>query len=92
MRDFISEFRPEGWVEMETKMDYHTNEAKWGREGVPEADIAKIVQSRVNKRPTNADFIAYLYNHIEVDNPKIPGHIYYRWCKRPITAEVFRML
>ena len=53
---------PEGWVGKETRVDYHTNERRWGEEGVPEAEIAKRVQSRVNKTPMNADCIAYIYS------------------------------
>ena len=39
MRDLLASF-PEGWFpEGDTKMQYHTNEARWGAEGVPENEI-----------------------------------------------------
>ena len=46
-----------------------------------------IKQKDINKTPTNADCIKYLYNYEEVDDPKVPDAIYYRRCKKPITAE-----
>ena len=42
VQDFLSEYRPEGWVELDTRMEYHTNEVKWGAEGVPEVEMEKI--------------------------------------------------
>ena len=81
VRDLMSYYKPEGWLEMDTKMEYHTNELKWGGEGAPEGEMEKITQSRSSKIPANADCIAYLYNYVEMENPKIPDHIYYRRCK-----------
>ena len=86
MRDLLASF-PEGWLEGDTKMQYHTNEARWGAEGVADNEVERIVQSRTNKIPTNADCIAYLYNYTEVDNPKVEDHIYFRHCKRPTNIE-----
>ena len=68
MRDLLSNF-PEGWWEGDTKMIYHTDEARWGAEGVPNKEIEKIVRNRTNKTPTNADCITYLYDYKEMDNP-----------------------
>ena len=54
---------------------------------MPEADMVDIKQGAVNKTPTNADCIKYLYGYEEIDDPKIPDAIYYRRCKKPTTAE-----
>ena len=40
MGDLLANF-PEGWLEGETKMYYHTTEAAWGDNGIPEAEIKK---------------------------------------------------
>ena len=86
MGDLLTGF-PEGWWEGETKMVYHTNEARWGAEGVPNEEMKIIVRNRKNKTPTNADCITYLYDYIEMDDPRIEDHIYYRRCKPPMTIE-----
>ena len=86
MGDLLAGF-PEGWLEGETKMVYHTNEARWGAEGVPNEEMKIIVRNRKNKTPTNADCITYLYDYIEMDDPRIEDHIYYRRCKPPMTIE-----
>ena len=86
MRDLLSNF-PEGWWEGDTKMFYHTNEARWGAEGVPNEEVENIVKHRTNKVPTNADCITHLNDYIELDDPKIEHHIYYRRCKRPTNIE-----
>ena len=73
--DLLAGF-PEGWWEGETRMHYHTNEARWGPEGVPENEIERIVRNRPSKIPTNADCITYLYDYIELDDrgSKIEDH------------------
>ena len=76
--DLISNIRPEGWLETDTQMVYHTAESKWGGDGVPENDMVGIKQGSTNKTPTNADCIKYLYGYKEIDDPKIPDTIYYR--------------
>ena len=86
MGDLLPYF-PEGWLEGDTKMVYHTYETKWGTQGVPNEEIEKIVKNRPNKIPTNADCITYLYDYIELDDPKIEDHFYYRRCKRPTNLE-----
>ena len=51
-----------------------------------------IIQGRATSIPTNADLIKYIYGYDEVDDLRIPDEIYYRWCKKPTTAEeVYRM-
>ena len=93
VRNLISDFRPEGWLDMETRMVYHTNESKWGGDGVPECDMIGIKQKDINKTPTNADCIKYLYNYEEADDPKVPVALYYSRCKKPTTAEeVYRRM
>ena len=87
VRDLISNIRSEGWLETETQMVYHTAESKWGGEGVPENDMVGIKQGAINKTPTNADCIKYLYGYEEINDPKILDAIYYRKCKKPTTAE-----
>ena len=86
MRDLLSNFQ-EGWLEGDTKMYYNTTEAARSDNGVPEAEMDKIMQDRPNKIPTNADCIAFLYDYTEVDNPKIADHVYYRRCKRLTNIE-----
>ena len=93
VRNLISDIRSEGWLDTDTRMVYHTNESKWGGEGVPECDMIGIKQKDTNKTPTNADYIKYLYNYEEVDDPKVPDAVYYRRCKRPTKAEeVYRRI
>ena len=86
MGDLLASF-PEGWWEGETAMTYHTNEVRWGADGVPDEEIQKIVRNRESKTPTNADCITYLYEYIEMDDPRIADHMYYRRCKPPTTIE-----
>ena len=81
VRSLISDPPPEGWVEAEERMVYHTNESEWGSEGVPDDEMKRIKQQHVCKKPTNADCVKYLYDYEEVDDPKIPDHLYYRHCK-----------
>ena len=87
VRNLVSVIRSERWLDTETRMVYHTNEFKWGGDGVPEGDMVGIKQTDTNKTPTNADCIKYLYNHEKVDDQKAPDAIYYRRCKKPTTAE-----
>ena len=86
LQDLLAGF-PEGWWEGEIKMVYHTGEARWGGEGVPNEEMENVVRKRKNKTPTNADCITYLYEYIEMDDPRIEDHIYYRRCKPPTTIE-----
>ena len=64
-RDLISDFRPEGWLDWcitpMIRMVYHTNEAKWGGDVVPESYMVGIKQNDSNKTPANSDCIKYLY-------------------------------
>ena len=78
---------PQGWLETDSQMVYHTNESEWGSEGVPENAMRLIKQQHVCQIPTNADCIKYLYDYEEVDDPKVPDHIHYRRCMRPTTLE-----
>ena len=86
MGDLLAGF-PEGWWEGKTTMTYHTNEVRWAADGVPDEEIQKTVRNRENKTPTNADCITYLYEYIEMDDPRIADHMYYRRCKPPTTIE-----
>ena len=86
MGDLLAGF-PEGWWEGETQMVYHTGEAQWGADGVPNEEMENIVRNRNNKTPTNADCITYLYDYIEMDDPRIEDHLCYRRCKPPTTIE-----
>ena len=49
--------------------------------------MENIVRNRKNKTPTNADCITYLYDYIEMNDPRIEDQIYYRRCKPPTTIE-----
>ena len=80
VRSLISDPPPEGWVETEERMVYHTNESKWGSEGVLDDEMRRIKQQHACKKPTNADCVKYHYEYEEVDDPKIPDHLYYRHC------------
>ena len=60
MRDLLSSFN-EGWLEKDTKMEYHTNEAKWGEEGVLDSEMEKVTKNRLNKpRPTPTAWHTYI--------------------------------
>ena len=87
VRSIISEIRPVGWLDNERRMIYNTNEVDWSRNGISEEEMANIKRDHIDKVPTNADCIKYLYGHDEVDDPRIPDHIHYRRCKRPTTLE-----
>ena len=78
---------PQGWLETDSQMVYQTNEFEWGSEGVPENEMRLIKQQHVCQIPTNADCINQLYDYEEVDDPKVPDHVYYRRCKKPTTLE-----
>ena len=47
----------------------------------------KSFEAGLNKISTNTEWITYLYNYIELDDPKIKDHEYYRCCKRPTNIE-----
>ena len=78
VRDLISNIRPEGRLKIETQMASHTEESKWGGDGVPENDMVGIKQCAANKTPTNADCIKYLFGYEEIDDPKVPDAIHYQ--------------
>ena len=77
----------EGWTDHSYRMSYQTKERSWGGDGISEADVAILTQGRASAIPTNADLIKYIYGYDEVDDPRIPYEVYYRWCKKPTTAE-----
>ena len=87
VRSILSEFQPEGWVQTDTRVEYRIQESKWGGDGFPENDMVGMLQGQGEQVQTNADCIKYLYGYEEVDNPRVPDEIYYRWCKKPTTAE-----
>ena len=80
VRSLIAYPPPEGWVDDERRMTYHTNKSEWGSEGVTIEEMDMIKQCHTSKVPTNADCIKALYNHDEVDDPRVPDHIHYRRC------------
>ena len=87
VRSLISDPPPEGWLDDERRMTYHTNKSEWGSEGVTNEEMVIIKKHHACKVPTNADCIKQLNGHEEVDDPRVPDHIHYRRCKRPTTLE-----
>ena len=79
--------RFEDWKDQSHRMSYQTKEKSWGGDGTSEADVAIITQGRASSIPTNADLIKNIYGYDEIDDPRIPDELYYRWCKKPTTAE-----
>ena len=77
----------EGLIDLGHRMEYQAKERAWGGAGIPETEVALITQGRADSIPMNADLIKYIYRYDKVDDQRIPDEIYYRWCKKPTTAE-----